>query len=146
MNKIFSGIILSIIPILAYCQNNAPDITVFGCKIGEPLLISELNDKQIIDIKCGERHCLALSECGNVYAWGYGKYGQIGNNNKDNQLTPFKIPSFNSIKIKSISCGAYHCLALSLNGDIYGWGRNRCGPDAGRRDYRAACAHPRASR
>ena len=30
-------------------------------------------------------------------------------------------------KIKQISCGSYHTLALTEQGEIYGWGDNRFG-------------------
>jgi alpha-tubulin suppressor-like RCC1 family protein len=45
----------------------------------------------IMDVSCGEHHCLAISNKGEIFSWGYNEYGQIGNGNSENQLTPIKI-------------------------------------------------------
>jgi hypothetical protein len=37
------------------------------------------------------------------------------------------IVELNDIKIKKISCGSYHSLLLSFDGDIYAFGENKCG-------------------
>jgi E3 ubiquitin-protein ligase HERC4 len=47
--------------------------------IYRPQLNQYLSDKQIIDICCGESHSLALTNSGEVYAWGDNELGQIGN-------------------------------------------------------------------
>jgi alpha-tubulin suppressor-like RCC1 family protein len=48
-------------------------------EIYKPELNRYLSDKNVIDICCGERHTLVLTNCGEVYAWGYNFDGQIGN-------------------------------------------------------------------
>jgi alpha-tubulin suppressor-like RCC1 family protein len=48
----------------------------------------------IVDIVCGCRHCLSISNKGEIYSWGDNFYGQIGNGkdaNRKLQLTPIKI-------------------------------------------------------
>jgi alpha-tubulin suppressor-like RCC1 family protein len=47
--------------------------------IYKPEVNQYLIDKQIIDICCGSRHTLVLTDCGEVYAWGCNEFGQIGN-------------------------------------------------------------------
>ena len=91
--------------------------------------ITYLNDKNIIDIESGGSHNLALSNEGKVYAWGSNFHGELGidendENNNDIEMmkTPILLKSLESIKIKIISCGEVHSLALSENGDIYSWG------------------------
>jgi E3 ubiquitin-protein ligase HERC4 len=49
------------------------------CELYKPELIEYLSDKQIIDISCGAYHSLALSQSGDVFAWGSNSFGQIGN-------------------------------------------------------------------
>ena len=33
----------------------------------------------VVQISCGQYHCLALDRSGRVYAWGWGVHGQLGN-------------------------------------------------------------------
>ena len=50
-----------------------------GCSFEErPRFIRKLENRVIIQIACGMFHTLALSEFGDVYAWGRGFEGQLG--------------------------------------------------------------------
>lgn len=92
----------------------------------KPELIEFLSDENIIDIKCGAYHSLALTNNGEVYAWGGNQCGQIGNKSELlYQLTPHRFEKFDFEKIKAISCGCEHSLVLSECGHVYGWGDNR---------------------
>jgi alpha-tubulin suppressor-like RCC1 family protein len=93
----------------------------------EPELNQYLSDKKIIDIKCGIGHSLALTAGGDVLGWGWNEYGQIGNRCDASQLVPIKIKGFNNEKIKAISCGSCHSLALTESGRVYSWGWNGFG-------------------
>ncbi len=44
----------------------------------KPELNQLLSDLNIIVIKCGAFHSLALTQSGEVYAWGANNWGQIG--------------------------------------------------------------------
>ena len=99
--------------------------------------IEDYNGK-IIDISCGTVHNLALTEDGKVFSWGSFQGGQLGlssefllNENqkktKDKEMylsIPTLIPLFRKedIKIKKISCGEAHSLALTEKGKVYSWG------------------------
>jgi alpha-tubulin suppressor-like RCC1 family protein len=73
----------------------------YGC-IGDGTTIDCKTIKQIqffknifiIDICCGNLHCLAISNKNVVYSWGNNNLGQLGNGNNNNQLTPIKIFTF----------------------------------------------------
>ncbi len=93
----------------------------------EPELNQYLSDKKIIDIKCGTGHSLALTASEDVLGWGWNSYGQIGNRSNASQVIPFKIKGFNNEKIKAISCGSSHSLALTESGRVYSWGWNGFG-------------------
>jgi alpha-tubulin suppressor-like RCC1 family protein len=91
-----------------------------------PHLLNELKDENLSDVCCGDRHSLALTSNGKVYAWGSNKFGQIGNECEDEyQLKPIKIEKFEEKTIVAISCGYYHSLALTENGRVYSWGDNK---------------------
>ncbi|XP_029168900.1 RCC1 and BTB domain-containing protein 1-like [Nylanderia fulva] len=113
-----------------------------------PARLVGLDDKYIVDIACGMYHCLALTEDGQVYTWGRNDWGQLGTetaptkpsvcqhklNWKDERL--FILPAYyhafpeeiiTGKRIKKVSCGFEHILALTDRGDIYAWGKNHNG-------------------
>jgi alpha-tubulin suppressor-like RCC1 family protein len=95
--------------------------------IYSPKLNQYLSDKQIIDICCGFRHTLVLTNSGEVYAWGDNKKGQIGNGKSGEnecQLIPIKVNGFNDEKVIHISCGGWHSMALTESGRVFSWGNN----------------------
>ena len=60
-------------------------------------------------ITSGHSHSLALTKDGEVWAWGFNNYGQVGNDSIDNVLTPQKLPTLQGIK--AIAGGLNHSLA-----------------------------------
>ncbi len=100
-----------------------------GEKIYKPQLNQYLSDKKIIvvDICCGDWHSLALTNDGEVYAWGWNSSGQIGNGNNENQVEPTKVTGFNNQKVIMISTGLCHSMALTESGRVFSWGNNEWG-------------------
>jgi alpha-tubulin suppressor-like RCC1 family protein len=100
-------------------------------EIKEPKIVNiktENNDSVFITkISCGSHHSLLLSKDGNIYSFGYNKFGQIGNNNLRNQLIPQKISS--SLKFIDIASHFLYdiSIALSVNNICYIWGK--CGKE-----------------
>jgi RCC1 and BTB domain-containing protein len=92
-----------------------------------PRFINGLNNNTIAQIKCGYWHTFVLSECGDLYGFGYNTDGEIGCGNTAHQLTPIKINGFDGKKIASIACGGGHSLALTESGSVYSWGWNPYG-------------------
>jgi hypothetical protein len=64
--------------------------------------IQYLSDKQIIDTSYGCDHSLVLTNCGEVYAWGWNQFGEVGDGSNDNRLMPIKLNGFNDSKVISI--------------------------------------------
>jgi hypothetical protein len=94
-------------------------------KIYKPELIPVLSENQIKDISCGFCHTIILTTVGDVYSWGYNKWGQIGNESEELYvLVPTLLKGFNGEKVKAISCGFKHSLALTMNGMVFKWGGN----------------------
>ncbi len=75
------------------------------------------------DVAAGDLHSLALTTDGQLYAWGYNAFGQLGNGTTTNvpfpQLVPFP-PGVTSWT--AIGAGFYHSLALGNDGNAYAWG------------------------
>ena len=80
-----------------------------------PKLVQHLFGKQIVDVTGGNNHSLAITDKGDVYAWGSSPSGQLGLGNFKPSFLPHHIPFFHNIKVKSISAGFDHSLVLSRN-------------------------------
>lgn len=81
----------------------------------------------ITKVYSGSQFSVALAQDGSVYTWGKAHGGRLGHDiQTDFICTPQRIDALaNGNKIVvSISVGSAHCLALTTNGEIYGWGRN----------------------
>lgn len=72
----------------------------------------------------GGVHILLLSSEGDIYSWGSGYSGRLGNGGEDASTFPEPIPFFKqrNIKIKDIACSGGHNIALSQDGRVYCWG------------------------
>lgn len=94
-----------------------------------PTMVSLPDNITITEISAGQNHSLALDSDGNVWAWGDNSYKQIGNTNISENMNyctiPTKVEGLSNVV--EISAGAYHNLALTKDGKIYGWGNNTYG-------------------
>jgi len=97
-------------------------------EISKPELNQYLYGKHVVDICCGASYSLVLTIDGDVYAWGLNGNGQIGNrNSREDQLIPYHVKGFDGQKVKAISCGFDHSMALTEAGNVISWGWNYYG-------------------
>ena len=89
---------------------------------------------KIKDIACGIRHCVVLTEQGDVYTWGRGEYGLLGNGSNSGSLVPKKNEFIEMYmkedpdnEIVKIDCADEYTGALTKGGDLYVWGKNNQG-------------------
>ncbi|KPU78071.1 uncharacterized protein Dana_GF24453, isoform B [Drosophila ananassae] len=89
------------------------------------LLIPELLDYVVVQIACGSRHSMALSEWGQVLSWGDNDCGQLGQaTDQDIVQLPKIVRQLVSKTVVQIACGNNHSLALTSCGELYSWGSN----------------------
>jgi alpha-tubulin suppressor-like RCC1 family protein len=91
-----------------------------------PFKINSFGDEKFKMISCGGYHSMALTKSGRVSVWGSNQCGQLGKDDIEYSYKPLAIELAN-VSFKKISCGAYHNLLLSDEGDIYAFGSNICG-------------------
>eukprot|EP01083_Nonionella_stella_P220938 789952_1 len=90
-----------------------------------PTLIStKVRMKQIVT---GYAHCVALSQAGDAFAWGWNRYGQCGRRNTTNIYTPTEIEALKGQEMASVSCGVNHTMFVSSDGTMMATGYNRHG-------------------
>ncbi|XP_039074363.1 probable E3 ubiquitin-protein ligase HERC6 isoform X1 [Hyaena hyaena] len=93
-----------------------------------PKPIQGLETLRVEQVSCGKEHSLAVCYKGRVFAWGAGSEGQLGIGEfKEINIIPRKIKTLTGIKIIQVSCGHYHSLALSEDGQVFSWGSNSHG-------------------
>eukprot|EP01100_Stratorugosa_tubuloviscum_P000367 TRINITY_DN107_c0_g2_i4.p1 TRINITY_DN107_c0_g2~~TRINITY_DN107_c0_g2_i4.p1 ORF type:complete len:386 (-),score=128.27 TRINITY_DN107_c0_g2_i4:149-1255(-) len=100
--------------------------------------ISHISFKQIA---AGWETSFAISENGILFGWGCNNFNQLGivfennNHNNHNHKTQHRMNNYvtiptiieTQIKIKNISCGWRHCLALSEMENVLSWGNGKYG-------------------
>lgn len=71
----------------------------------------------------GEQHYVALTNRGDIYTWGYGEYGELGQGPKRCEI---ELPTLlnHPTKFTSISCGSHHTCAVDSKGNMFTWGQN----------------------
>lgn len=77
-------------------------------------LIPKLKDKQIVDISCGDCTAFALTDEGEVYAWGIGSNSQLGTGNDEDVWEPVLLTGVQvkDKKVVRVSGGAQHTLFI----------------------------------
>lgn len=97
-------------------------------------IFNSLSQKRIMQVACGEAHCLALTDEGKVFAWGWGSNGQLGNGYREEdfvesgnmlsiQYTPTLILSFTQT-ITQISAGGLFSMFLTEDNEVFICGAN----------------------
>ncbi len=80
-------------------------------------------DDHIVSVAAGRGASYALSQNGEVYAWGANDVGQLGiGSGVEYASSPQKIP-FDK-KIKFLIAGAFHTYAITEEGELWAWGYN----------------------
>ncbi|MDT7510123.1 InlB B-repeat-containing protein [Bifidobacterium sp. H1HS16N] len=73
-------------------------------------------------------YSLAVGSDGNAYAWGYNKFGQLGNGTTTQQNTPVPVPkpagTPTDFTYLQAYAGGHHSLAIGSDGYVYAWGNN----------------------
>lgn len=97
--------------------------------------VNGLESEFIVQITCGDSISAALSSTGKIYTWGTFRdsKGVIGVKSRkakaeeegghhDFHIVPTLLKELAHLRIKKISAGANHLLALTDDGEVYGWG------------------------
>lgn len=58
---------------------------------------------------------------------GSGDSHQLGHGDTEHVRTPRQVDALSEQVIVDIAVGSQHCLALTANGDLFGWGKNTSG-------------------
>ncbi|RLN86543.1 hypothetical protein BBJ28_00001485 [Nothophytophthora sp. Chile5] len=87
-----------------------------------PCPVEELRGKSIVQISACGFHTAALSEFGEVFTFGEGKFGRLGHNSERNQAVARFVDALAGKRVKQVACGGFHTAAVTETGEVYTWG------------------------
>lgn len=74
-------------------------------------------------ISCGGNFSLALDSNGQVYSWGEGGLGALGTGRNNDEFLPVKVKfDIETRKIKFLSAGFCHAIAIADDNSLFSWG------------------------
>lgn len=116
------GLLMSCGDVESGCLGN---FTKQACLV--PKIIDDLISLHISDISCGEKHVMAVSEAGDVFAWGLNPDGRLGIEVQSAQpvMTPTQVTFPPGIKIKRVFCGNDSSMFLDEMGCVWACGSNK---------------------
>ena len=89
-----------------------------------------LSGKTVKRIAAGFDHNCAIASDDNVYCWGEGEHGALGNGSTARAATPVAVSTTGALAgktIKRIATGSDHACAVTTDDQVYCWGRNSNG-------------------
>ncbi|TYZ59074.1 hypothetical protein PybrP1_007194 [[Pythium] brassicae (nom. inval.)] len=109
---------------------NAP--TPFACKWLHP-----------VQIACGKAHSAIIDVYSNIYCFGLGASGQLGQGDSslDASKLPLRVPTVGASTILHVACGSHHTMCLTAEGKVFAWGDNA----SGQLGLGFTCAKPRGT-
>ncbi|WCJ25129.1 Regulator of chromosome condensation (RCC1) family with FYVE zinc finger domain [Euphorbia peplus] len=93
--------------------------------VNYPKVVESLDGLHINSVACGEYQTCALTDSGEMYAWGDNIYGANATDEvrTRSQWFPYKISSpLDGIAISKVACGEWHTAVISAAGQMYTYG------------------------
>ncbi|XP_020707195.2 E3 ubiquitin-protein ligase HERC2 isoform X3 [Athalia rosae] len=82
--------------------------------IRKPTIVEGLRGKIVVHVAVGALHCLAVTDTGQVYAWGDNDHGQQGNGTTVVNRKPSLVHGLEDAKVNRVACGSSHSIAWVL--------------------------------
>ncbi|KAA0162714.1 hypothetical protein FNF28_04595 [Cafeteria roenbergensis] len=84
---------------------------------------------RVVQVACGEQHCLARTAAGEVFSWGSGLHGRLGHGLTSDEPSPRLVTRLirNGARASWVACGQRHSAAVTLDGGLYMWGSGKLG-------------------
>lgn len=92
-----------------------------------PAAVSLPSGVTVAAVAAGYLDSFAVTTAGDVYAWGYGGQGELGDGSTVDAHLPVLVHLPAGADATAVSAGYAHTLAVTSTGDMYAWGANSGG-------------------
>ncbi|GBG27678.1 RCC1 and BTB domain-containing protein 2 [Hondaea fermentalgiana] len=89
-----------------------------------PRKLKALERRNVCQIAACGFHTGAVTQEGQVFTWGEGKFGRLGHGTESNQLEPrlIECDKIKDRRVVQIACGGFHTAAITDKGELFTWG------------------------
>ena len=85
----------------------------------------------VVSVSAGENHSCAVTSVHEVFCWGAGSSGQLGNGSTTNQSWPVQVTGVGGdgvlTDVVSVSAGGFHSCAVTSGDEVFCWGLGSSG-------------------
>ncbi|EKF38733.1 hypothetical protein MOQ_001056 [Trypanosoma cruzi marinkellei] len=82
---------------------------------------------EVVALRAGPFHCIAITSAGHVYSWGVDRSGSLGHGTGNGGNKMQRIESLANHVVIDASCGSFHSAVLTKDGIVLVFGENTCG-------------------
>ncbi|XP_061460632.1 serine/threonine-protein kinase Nek8 isoform X2 [Rhineura floridana] len=93
--------------------------------VSQPKIVEALLGYEITQVACGASHVLAVSNEGEVFAWGRGDNGRLGLGTQESHSSPQQVPVPPDHEAQKVLCGIDSSMILTARNQILACGSNR---------------------
>uniref|UniRef100_A0A8C2MM55 RCC1 domain containing 1 n=1 Tax=Cricetulus griseus TaxID=10029 RepID=A0A8C2MM55_CRIGR len=75
-----------------------------------PALLDLPTGSDAVKASCGSRHTAVVTRTGELYTWGWGKYGQLGHKDSSSLDRPCRVEYFSEkqLEVRAVTCGPWN--------------------------------------
>ncbi|XP_006742515.1 RCC1 domain-containing protein 1, partial [Leptonychotes weddellii] len=81
-----------------------------------PALLDLPGGADAVKASCGSRHTAVVTRTGELYTWGWGKYGQLGHKDTTSLDRPRRVEYFvdKQLQVRAVSCGLWNTYVCAV--------------------------------
>ena len=89
-----------------------------------PKRVDALSQERVVGVALGAGFTLAVTDTGAVFSFGFSRDGALGHGSLESEVLPRRIEVLTQTRRRfvAIAAGDLHALALTEEGELYGWG------------------------
>jgi len=89
-----------------------------------PKHVDALSQDRVVGVSLGESFTLAVTDAGAVFSFGFSRAGGLGHGSLESEVLPRRIEALTQTRQRfvAVAAGDSHALALTEEGELYGWG------------------------
>jgi len=89
-----------------------------------PKRVDTLSQERVVGVALGQLFTLAVTDAGAVFSFGFSRDGGLGHGSLVSEVLPRRIEALAQTRQRfvAVAAGDFHALALTEEGELYGWG------------------------